>query len=329
MADSTTGSDSTQSLNELLRQSPFGRLLDIEGADGNKLGAEDIFGNIGAGGSSFGSGGANFNANSPYGGNPFAGDNFWNTFAGGVNPSNISGNAPSGGGSPSGSPVSSTGGAPSGSPSSSAGGGFSGGSPSSSSGGFSGGSPSSSSGGFSGGSPSSSSGGFSGGSPSSSAGGGFSGGDSGSPSPTTGNNTQDLTGLLSQSPFAPLLDIQKADGSKLTAQDIFGNINMPAGSSPFGSGGAPFNQDSPYGGDPFAGDNFWNTFAGGVNPTTFSSSNIPAFGGNSPQGLPTGSGSSTPVPEPSSILGLAVIGVGIAATKFRQYQRRAVKVFNK
>ena len=280
MADSTTGSDSTQSLNELLRQSPFGRLLDIEGADGNKLGAEDIFGNIGAGGSSFGSGGANFNANSPYGGNPFAGDNFWNTFAGGVNPSNISGNAPSGGGSPSGSPVSSTGGAPSGSPSSSAGG-------------------------------------------------GFSGGDSGSPSPTTGNNTQDLTGLLSQSPFAPLLDIQKADGSKLTAQDIFGNINMPAGSSPFGSGGAPFNQDSPYGGDPFAGDNFWNTFAGGVNPTTFSSSNIPAFGGNSPQGLPTGSGSSTPVPEPSSILGLAVIGVGIAATKFRQYQRRAVKVFNK
>ncbi len=277
MADSTTDSGSTQSLNQLLGQSPFGRLLDIQGADGNKLGAEDIFGNIGAGGSSFGSGGANFNASSPYGGNPFAGDNFWNTFAGGVNPSNISGNAPMGGGAPNGNPASS-------------GGGFSGGNPASSGGGFSDGNPASS------GAPS---------------------GNSGSPSSTTGSNTQDLNELLSQSPFAPLLDIQKADGNKLTGEDIFANVNLPASSSPLGNGG-----------DPFAGDNFWNTFAGGVNPTTFSSSSIPASSGNIPQGLPTG-GASTPVPEPSSVMGLAVIGLGIAATKFRQYQRRAVKVFNK
>ena len=134
-------------------------------------------------------------------------------------------------------------------------------------------------------------------------------------STTTGSNTQDLNALLSQSPFAPLLDIEKADGSKVIAQDIFGNL--PASSSPLGNGG-----------DPFAGDNFWNTFAGGVNPTTFSSSSIPAFGGDSPQGLPTG-GSSTPVPEPSSILGLAVIGLGIAAAKFKQHGRRTAKVFNK
>ena len=145
-------------------------------------------------------------------------------------------------------------------------------------------------------------------------------------STTTGSNTQDLNELLRQSPFGPLLDIEKADGSKVTAQDIFGNVGAGGGS--FGSGGASFNQDSPYGGNPFAGDNFWNTFAGGVNPTTFSSSNIPAFGGDSPQGLPTG-GSSTPVPEPSSVLGLAVIGLGIAAAKFKQHGRRTAKAFNK
>ena len=132
----------------------------------------------------------------------------------------------------------------------------------------------------------------------------------------SGSNTQDINQLLGQSPFGRLLDIEKADGSKVTAQDIFGNVNLPASSITLGNGG-----------DPFAGDNFWNTFGGGVNPTTFSSSDIPAFGGGSPQGLPTGA--STPVPEPSSVIGIAVIGVGIAATKFRQYQRRTVKAFNK
>ena len=143
----------------------------------------------------------------------------------------------------------------------------------------------------------------------------------------SGSNTQDINQLLGQSPFGRLLDIEKADGSKVTAQDIFGNLGSGGGNAFGGAGGPSSNQDLPYGGNPFAGDNFWNTFGGGVNPTTFSSSDIPAFGGGSPQGLPTGA--STPVPEPSSVIGIAVIGVGIAATKFRQYQRRTVKAFNK
>ncbi len=191
---------------------------------------------------------------------------------------------------------------------------------------------------------------------------------------STGSNTQDLNELLRQSPFGALLDIEKADGSKLTVGDIFGNLNFSGGSNPFGNGGANFDENSPYGGNPFAGDNFWNIFAGGVNPSNptgsntsgggfpstggststgtptnpfatdesfweifgggvnpeeFSSSNIPAFGGsNSPQGLP-GGGASTPVPEPSSVIGIAVIGLGIAATKFKRYQRRTARVFNK
>jgi hypothetical protein len=190
-------------------------------------------------------------------------------------------------------------------------------------------------------------------------------------STTNGSNTQDLNELLRQSPFGPLLDIEKADGSKVTAGDIFGNLGTQGGSSSFGgSGGANFDENSPYGGNPFAGDNFWNIFAGGVNPSNptgnvpsgggipsgssngtpvnpfanddsfweifgggvnpaeFSSSNIPAFGGNGPQGLP-GGGETTPVPEPSSVLGLAVIGLGIAAAKFKQHGRRTAKAFNK
>lgn len=178
------------------------------------------------------------------------------------------------------------------------------------------------------------------------------------------SSTQDLNELLRQSPFGPLLDIEGVDGNKLTIEDIFGNLGAPGGDNAFG-GGANFDPaSSPYGGNPFAGDNFWNIFAGGVNPSNptgntavgggftsstsdtpvnpfatdesfwnifgggvnpaeFSGSNIPAFaGGNSPQGLP-GNGSTTPVPEPSSVLGIAVIGLGIAATKFRQQQRRA------
>lgn len=195
----------------LLRQSPFGPLLDIPGVNG----VQDIFGNVAppSGGSAFGgSAGATLNANSPYGGNPFAGDNFWNIFAGGVNPSNpattgAGGGAPGGGG---------------------AGGGFGGGG----------------------------------------AGGGFAGG---------GGNS--------------------SGGSPLTT-----------------SGSAV---------DPFSGDNFWNIFAGGVNPTTFSSENLPsqAFVGGS------AGGGTTPVPEPSSMIGIAVIGFGIAAGKFNQ-QRRAAKASN-
>lgn len=217
MADAQpTSSD----LNGLLRQSPFGVLLDIKGADGNNISVNDIFGNIGVpGGSNSFSGTVNLDANSPYGGNPFAGDNFWNTFAGGVNPSNPTTSNASGGFSPPG------------------------------------------------GTSTASAGGFS--------------------APGGGTSTASTGG------FSP----------------------SSAGS------GTPV--------DPLAGDGseFWNAFAGGVNPTTFSDSNIPTFAGGSPE-VPTGA-SSTPVPEPSSVIGVAVIGLGIAATKFRQYQRRTVKVFNK
>lgn len=69
---------------------PFNRLLDIEGVNG----PEDIFGNVGGsfgGDNPFTMGSSSSNIQDlPYNGNPFAGDNFWNIFAGGVNPSNPS-----------------------------------------------------------------------------------------------------------------------------------------------------------------------------------------------------------------------------------------------
>ncbi|NJL78053.1 MAG: hypothetical protein HC917_03030 [Richelia sp. SM2_1_7] len=82
-------------------------------------------------------------------------------------------------------------------------------------------------------------------------------------------------------PFSRLLEIQGADGENLTIEDIFGNLGgSMGGENPFGGGegGAPDDLDIselPYGGNPFAGDNFWDIFAGGVNPTESS------FGGGS------------------------------------------------
>ncbi len=77
--NSSTGTDNP------LRNSPFGRLSEV-------LSDEDlsnIFSGVGngeGGGSPFGGSGNNA-PDLPYNGNPFAGDNFWNIFAGGVNPS--------------------------------------------------------------------------------------------------------------------------------------------------------------------------------------------------------------------------------------------------
>ncbi len=215
----------------------------------------------------------------------------------------------------------------------------------------------------------------------------------------TNSSTQNLDELLRQSPFGVLLDIPEVDG----AEDIFGNVNLSGGSNPFGGGSGGFSADSPYGGNPFAGDNFWNLFAGGVNPANTTGNNpsaglpvgtnnpsagLPVGTNNPSAGLPVGTNnpsaglpvgtdypsvnvpsnsppvnpfasdesfweifgggvnpatfsesntsafsggnsSSTPVPEPSSVLGLAAIGIGIAATKFRQHQKRTAKVFNK
>ena len=65
-----------------------------------------------------------------------------------------------------------------------------------------------------------------------------------------------------------------------------------------------------------------NPFAGGVDPTKFSSENLPsqAF-------VASSQGGTTPVPEPSSMIGVAVIGLGIAAGKLKQH-RRATKASN-
>ena len=221
MADNPT-TTSTQNLDELLRQSPFGVLLDIPGVDG----AEDIFGNVNFSGGSnpFGGGSGGFGADSPYGGNPFAGDNFWNLFAGGVNPSNTTGNNPSAG------------------------------------------------------------------------------------FPTGTNNPSAGLPIGTNNPSAglPIGTNNSSAGAPIGTN--YPTVDIPSGSTPT---------------NPFASDeSFWEIFGGGVNPETFSDSNISAFSGG-------GNSSSTPVPEPSSVLGLAAIGIGIAATKFRQHQKRTAKAFNK
>jgi hypothetical protein len=94
-------------------------------------------------------------------------------------------------------------------------------------------------------------------------------------------------------PFNRLLDIQGADGENLGPQDIFGNLgggSMEGGENPFGGGGEGSEGGPPsdmdmgelaFGGNPFAGDNFWDIFAGGVNPTEASGG---GFGGGMPSG---------------------------------------------
>lgn len=69
------------------RLGPFDRLLDLPGIDGPK----DIFGNISSSGAeptfAFGSSTSDNTTSLSYGNNPFAGENFWNIFADGINPS--------------------------------------------------------------------------------------------------------------------------------------------------------------------------------------------------------------------------------------------------
>ncbi|BAY78035.1 hypothetical protein NIES25_45050 [Nostoc linckia NIES-25] len=85
MADLTNsgGVNSSTDGDNPLRNSPFGRLSEV--LSDEEL--SNLFSGVGDGensGSPFGGGGGD---NLPYNGNPFAGDNFWNIFAGGVNPS--------------------------------------------------------------------------------------------------------------------------------------------------------------------------------------------------------------------------------------------------
>ncbi|MEL6166172.1 MAG: hypothetical protein AAFR37_21315, partial [Cyanobacteria bacterium J06628_3] len=124
--NSTNEGDSTMDENNMQGGSdvnigPFNRLLDIQGADGENLGPQDIFGNLGGsgGGNPFGDGGEGSEGSEggppadmdvgelPYGGSPFAGDNFWTLFNGGVNPADggSGGGMPSGGGFGGGSPM--------------------------------------------------------------------------------------------------------------------------------------------------------------------------------------------------------------------------------
>ncbi len=67
-------------------------------------------------------------------------------------------------------------------------------------------------------------------------------------------------------PFDPLLDIQGVNGP----EDIFGNLGDGSGSSPFGSGSSGGDSQAV---NPFAGENFWNIFAGGVNPDEIARAN--------------------------------------------------------
>ncbi|MEH2035752.1 hypothetical protein [Nostoc sp.] len=116
LSNSSSGNSSTSG-NNPIEQSPFGRLEVVVGKEGVK----NLFSGVGngeGGASPFGGGAAGGSQpDLAYGGNPFAGDNFWNIFAGGVNPSNPpkGGGIPStGGGIPSGGIPSTGGGIPSG-----------------------------------------------------------------------------------------------------------------------------------------------------------------------------------------------------------------------
>ena len=82
-----SGSETSNDMGKLLEGSPFGRLKEVLGEDG----LSTIFSGVGgdsSGSSPFGGDGGSsaMSGDSPYGGNPFAGDNFWNIFAGGVKP---------------------------------------------------------------------------------------------------------------------------------------------------------------------------------------------------------------------------------------------------
>ncbi|MBV6627268.1 MAG: hypothetical protein KI793_30740 [Rivularia sp. (in: Bacteria)] len=105
--DSSMDGNSMQG-SENVNLGPFSRLLDIQGADGENLGPQDIFGNLSGGSNPFGGSGEGSEDGPPadmdmgeleYGGNPFAGNNFWTIFNGGVNPAEASGGG-FGGGSP-------------------------------------------------------------------------------------------------------------------------------------------------------------------------------------------------------------------------------------
>jgi hypothetical protein len=110
----------------------------------------------------------------------------------------------------------------------------------------------------------------------------------GSGNPSTG----DISELLKTTPFAPLFDIPNVDDQVIIEGfgNAFGNGGLenpfPVGSGSTDPSGLPYN------GNPFAGDNFWNIFAGGQNPTQVGGSGDPLTGGGNP--FAGGSGGGNP-----------------------------------
>jgi len=95
----------------------------------------------------------------------------------------------------------------------------------------------------------------------------------------SGNSSPNGSNPLGNSPFGRLSEVL----SNEELSNLFSGVgNGEGGGSPFGGGGnsGASEAELPYNGNPFAGDNFWNIFAGGVNPSA------PSTGGSN-QGNPT------------------------------------------
>lgn len=100
--------------------------------------------------------------------------------------------------------------------------------------------------------------------------------DSGNTSGASGSSpSADGDNLLMRSPFGVLSEVLGEEG----LSTIFSGLGGSAGSNPFGGGSSSMNSNLADIGDPFSGENFWNIFAGGVNPDNVSS--FAGGGGNS------------------------------------------------
>ncbi|MDV2991473.1 MAG: hypothetical protein N4J56_001127 [Chroococcidiopsis sp. SAG 2025] len=84
--------------------------------------------------------------------------------------------------------------------------------------------------------------------------------------PENDGSSGDANDLLLQSPFGRLSEVLDVED----LANIFSGVGDAADSSntenPFAGDNPNSESDLAYGGNPFAGDNFWNIFAGGVNP---------------------------------------------------------------
>jgi hypothetical protein len=100
-------------------------------------------------------------------------------------------------------------------------------------------------------------------------------------------SNEELIKQLKNSPFAPVFEIPNADKDEIL--EAFGKaFGDGGGKNPFPAGSSPDNL--PYDGNPFAGENFWNIFAGGVDPTK--GGDPLTGGGGSP--FPTGGSGNPP-----------------------------------